>query len=120
LPILLFGRFAQRPAGNPRLCQHRRDSDGLSEYVGRGHITSASQARADEGTTYEGSCYTDPVGIEHLTGSLAKAISHFGAWQAPVQLRFTTKYGNFDSLLTITHNNHRRIRFSVNSAPVAL
>ena len=51
--------------------------DGLSEYVGRGHITSASQARADEGTTYEGSCYTDPVGIEHLTGSLAKAILSF-------------------------------------------
>src|SRR5687768_3808993 len=46
--------------------------DGLSEYVGRGHITSASQARADEGTTYEGSCYTDPLGIEHLTGSLAR------------------------------------------------
>ncbi len=93
--------------------------DGLAEYVGRGHITSASQARADEGTTYEGSCYTDPLGIEHLTGSLAKAISHFGAWQAPVQLRCTTKYDNLDSLLTIPHNNHTRIRFSVNSAPVA-
>jgi spore photoproduct lyase len=93
--------------------------DGLSDYVGRGHITSASQARADEGTTYEASCYTDPLGIEHLTGSLAKAISHFAAWQAPVQLRFTTKYDNLDSLLTIAHNNHTRIRFSVNSAPVA-
>jgi spore photoproduct lyase len=93
--------------------------DGLSDYVGGGHITSASQARADEGTTYEASCYTDPLGIEHLTGSLAKAISHFAAWQAPVQLRFTTKYDNLDSLLTIAHNNHTRIRFSVNSAPVA-
>jgi spore photoproduct lyase len=94
--------------------------DGLSEYVGRGHITSASQARADEGTTYEASCYTDPLGIEHLTGSLAKAIRHFGAWQAPVQLRFTTKYDNLEPLLTLRHNNHTRIRFSVNSAPVAL
>jgi spore photoproduct lyase len=36
-----------------------------------------------------------------------------------VQLRFTTKYDNLDSLLTIPHNNHTRIRFSVNSAPVA-
>jgi spore photoproduct lyase len=93
--------------------------DGLSEYVERGHITSASQARADEGTTYEASCYTDPLGIEHLTGSLAKAIRHFGAWKDFVQLRFTTKYDNVDTLLTLPHSNHTRIRFSVNSAAVA-
>src|ERR671912_1057376 len=93
--------------------------DGLCEYVGRGHITSASRARAEEGTTYEASCYTDPLGIEHLTGSLAKAIRHFGEWKAPVQLRFTTKYDNVDSLLALAHSNHTRIRFSVNSAAVA-
>ena len=93
--------------------------DGLSEYVGRGHITSASKARAEEGTTYEASCYTDPLGIEHLTGSLAEAIRHFGDWKAPVQLRFTTKYDNVDSLLALAHSNHTRIRFSINSAPVA-
>ena len=93
--------------------------DGLSDYVGRGRVTSASQARADEGTTYEASCYTDPLAIEHLTGSLAKTIRHFGAWEAPVQLRFTTKYDKLDPLLTLRHSNHTRIRFSVNSAPVA-
>ena len=93
--------------------------DGLCEYVGRGHITSASRTRAEEGTTYEASCYTDPLGIEHLTGSLAKAIRHFGEWKAPVQLRFTTKYDNVDSLLALAHGNHTRIRFSINSAPVA-
>src|SRR5919106_657419 len=71
------------------------------------------------GTTYEASCYTDPLGIEHLTGSLAKAIRHFGEWKAPVQLRFTTKYDNVDSLLALAHSNHTRIRFSINSAPVA-
>ena len=77
--------------------------DGLSEYVGCGPITSASQARADEGTTYEASCSTDPMEIEHLTGSLANTIRHFGAWGASVQLRFTTKYDNVDSLLTLKH-----------------
>lgn len=93
--------------------------DGLSDYVGRGRVTSASRARADEGTTYEASCYTDPLAIEHLTGSLAKTIRHFGAWTAPVQLRLTTKYDNLDPLLTLGHGNRTRIRFSVNSAPVA-
>lgn len=93
--------------------------DRLSDYEGRGRVTSASRARADEGTTYEASCYTDPVAIEHLTDSLAKAICHFGAWEAPVQLRFTTKYDALDPLLALPHNRRTRIRFSVNSAPVA-
>ena len=93
--------------------------DGLSDYAGRGRVTSASRARADEGTTYEASCYTDPLALEHLTGSLAKAISYFGAWEAPVQLRFTTKYDNVDPLLMLRHNRRTRIRFSVNSASVA-
>ena len=75
----------------------------------RGHITSASKARAEEGTTYEASCYRDPLAIEHLTGSLAKAIRRFGEWKAPVQLRFTTKYDNVDSLLALAHNHHTRI-----------
>jgi spore photoproduct lyase len=81
----------------------------------RGHITSASKARAEEGTTYEASCYRDPLAIEHLTGSLAKAIRRFDEWKAPVQLRFTTKYDNVDSLLALAHNHHTRIRFSINS-----
>jgi spore photoproduct lyase len=93
--------------------------EGLSEYAGRGRITSASRARAAEGTTYEASCYTDPLALEHLTGSLAKSIAHFGAWKAPVQLRFTTKYDNLEPLLMLRHNQRTRIRFSINSAPVA-
>jgi spore photoproduct lyase len=92
---------------------------GLSGYLGRGQITSASAARAGEGTTFEASCYTDPLGIEHLTGSLAKTISHFGAWQALVQLRFTTKYDGVEPLLGLKHNRRTRIRFSVNAAPAA-
>ena len=93
--------------------------DGLTDQVGRGQVTSASKARAGEGTTFEASCYTDPLGIEHLTGSLAATIGHFGAWQAPVQLRFTTKYDGVEPLLGIDHGRRTRIRFSVNAEPAA-
>ena len=61
--------------------------DGLPAVLGQGRITSKQEARAAEGTTYEASCYTDPLGIEHLTGSLAECVRRFGAWDAPVQLR---------------------------------
>nr|WP_205790136.1 radical SAM protein [Microvirga makkahensis] len=91
----------------------------LSDYVGKGGVTSVSEERAHEGTTFEASCYTDPLGIEHLTGSLAETIAHFGSWQAPVQLRFTTKYDAVQPLLNLSHQRHTRIRFSVNAQPVA-
>src|SRR5207244_1753172 len=53
---------------------------GLPAYLGQGAITSASPERSGEGTTFETSCYADPLGIEHLTGSLSAAIRYFGAW----------------------------------------
>ena len=93
--------------------------DGLSDYVGKGDVTSNSVERAHEGTTFEASCYTDPLGIEHLTGSLAETITHFGRWGAPAQLRFTTKFDAVQPLLALAHQRHTRIRFSVNAQPVA-
>ena len=47
----------------------------LPRYVGQGRVTSRSAARAHEGATFEASCYTDPLGIEHLTGSLSATIA---------------------------------------------
>lgn len=66
----------------------------MDDYVGRGRITSSSPYRAGEGTTFEASCYTDPLALEHLTGSLSATIAHVGTheWPAPVGLRFTTKF----------------------------
>ena len=93
--------------------------DNLASYLGRGAITSRSSRRAGEGTTFEASCYTDPVGVEHLTGSLAATIRHFGAWDAPVQLRFTTKFDAVEPLLDLQHGGRTRIRFSVNAEPAA-
>ena len=87
----------------------------LPPAVGYGGVTSRSVDRADEGTTFECSCYTDPLGIEHLTGHLAACITRFGAWDAPVQLRFTTKFAAVEPLLGLVHGGRTRVRFSVNA-----
>ena len=91
---------------------------GLREYEGRGTITSRSKQRAIEGTTFEASCYTDPLGIEHLSHSLAETIRFFGDWAAPVQLRLTTKFDAVDGLLNLKHERRTRIRFSVNAQKI--
>lgn len=97
--------------------------DTLPRYVGKGRITSRSTARAHEGTTFEASCYTDPLGIEHLTGSLAATVAHFGAWDpsaaGEVQLRFTTKFDAVGPLLHLAHNGRTRMRASLNPAAFA-
>ncbi len=93
--------------------------ENLREYAGTGKVTSASKDRAHEGTTFEASCYTDPLGIEHLTGALAESIRFFGQWEAPVQLRFTTKFAAVGSLLPVEHWRRTRVRFSVNATSVS-
>ncbi len=91
----------------------------LPAYLGEGTITSRSKTRASEGTTYEASCYTDPLALEHLTGSLSALIAAFGAWQAPVQLRFTTKFDAVEPLLGLDHQGRTRMRASINPAEYA-
>ncbi|TRW78972.1 radical SAM protein [Mycolicibacterium sp. 018/SC-01/001] len=93
---------------------------GMDAHVGHGTVTSTT-ARADEGTTFEASCYTDPLALEHLTGSLSAAITHVSSrdWPTPVGLRFTTKYDNVDPLLELPHHGCTRVRVSVNAEEVA-
>ncbi len=93
---------------------------GIRTHAGRGSVTSPTVERGHEGTTFEASCYTDPLGIEHLTGSLAAAITHVGTtnFGADVSLRFTTKFAAVDPLLGLPHGGRTRIRFSVNAAAV--
>ncbi len=93
--------------------------ENLRGYAGAGKVTSRSRERAHEGTTFEASCYTDPLGIEHLTGALAESIRFFGEWDAPVQLRWTTKFAAVGDLLPLAHHGRTRVRFSVNAASVA-
>ncbi len=91
---------------------------GLRDYAGRGTITSRREARRDEGTTFEASCYTDPLALEHLTGSWRRAVEHFGAWDAPVQLRWTTKFDDVAGFIGLPHHGRTRVRVSVNCIPV--
>lgn len=93
--------------------------DGLPAYRGQGTITSRNAARAGEGTTFEASCYTDPLAIEPLTGSLSAAIAWFGRWQADAQLRFTTKFADVAPLLHLDHQRRTRMRASINPAAYA-
>ncbi|HEX9955112.1 MAG TPA: radical SAM protein [Allosphingosinicella sp.] len=93
--------------------------EGLPAFLGQGTITSRSAARAHEGTTFEASCYTDPLGIEPITGSLSAAIAWFGQWQADAQLRFTSKFADVSPLLGIAHNGRTRMRASINPRPYA-
>ncbi len=93
--------------------------EGLRSYVGTGEVTSKSRDRRQEGTTFEASCYTDPLGIEHLTGALEASVRFFGAWDAPVQLRWTTKFDAVGRLLGLAHEGRTRARFSINAASIA-
>ncbi|WP_375488968.1 radical SAM protein [uncultured Jatrophihabitans sp.] len=92
--------------------------DNLTDYVGRGTVTSRSRVRSDEGTTFEASCYSDPLALDHLTGSWQRAVEHFAAWDAPVQLRWTTKFADVDRYVALPHAGRTRVRFSVNCLPV--
>jgi spore photoproduct lyase len=76
----------------------------------RGYI----EERSPDITRFEAACTSDPVGLEHLTGSLAEAI-RFMADQPLGRLRFVTKFHHVDPLLGLAHNGHTRIRFSVNA-----
>ena len=91
---------------------------GLSDYADRGTVTSRRAARRDEGTTFEASCYTDPLALEHLTGSWRRAVEHFGAWDAPVQLRWTTKFDDVEGFIGLPHHGRTRVRLSVNCPAV--
>ncbi len=105
-------------SGPPLVRAYANLEDVLGELppaLGQGAITSRSVERSQEGTTFECSCYTDPLGIEHLTGTLAETIAFFGRWDATAQLRFTTKFAAVEPLLGLDHGGRTRVRMSVNA-----
>lgn len=69
-------------------------------------------------TSFEVSCYTDVIGIEHLTGSLEECIRYFGT-RPQAQLRFVTKYDQVNPLLNLPHDGRTRARVSLNADPIA-
>jgi len=79
---------------------------------------TASYEQSGRLTSFEVSCYTDVLGIEHLTGSLAECIRYYGTREG-ARLRFVSKYDQVDSLLDLPHQNHTRARVSLNAESVA-
>ncbi|MEL7068498.1 MAG: spore photoproduct lyase family protein [Cyanobacteria bacterium J06581_3] len=71
-----------------------------------------------ETASFEVSCYTDPLSLEHLTGSLGECIRYFGT-QKNKRLRWVSKFNNVEPLLDIEHNGHTRCRASVNAHEVS-
>lgn len=74
--------------------------------------------RLNQVVSYEASCYTDPLSLEHLTGGLEETINFF-AGQPGTHLRFVTKFDNVDPLLKLDHQNRTRFRCSLNADVVA-
>ncbi|UKT62979.1 SPL family radical SAM protein [Pedobacter mucosus] len=70
--------------------------------------------RLNQVVSYEASCYTDPLSLEHLTGGLEETIKFF-AEQPNTHLRFVTKFDNVDSLIRLDHNGKTRFRCSLNA-----
>lgn len=98
----------------------------LAGYVGRPTGRRAAEEWGEDAgcTSFEASCYTDPLAIEHLTGSLAECVRFFGEEpaMARARLRWTTKFSTPDAvapLLGVAHGGRTRCRVSVNAEPVA-
>lgn len=87
-------------------------------YVNTDDILKAAkqyiEERAPEITRFEAACTSDPVGLEHISGSLQELIEFMG--KEPLgRLRFVTKFHHVEPLLHLQHNKHTRFRFSVNA-----
>ena len=93
----------------------------IPQLAGRGTVTTGDALRGGEGTTFELSCYTDPLGIESVTGVLSAAVARVGRgdYGDGVGLRFTTKFDDVAPLLGLPHGGRTRVRMSVNSAAVS-
>ena len=81
-------------------------------------VSPTAERGREDSTSFEVSCYTDPLGIEHLTGSLAAAIEYFGKRERGF-LRSVSKFDAVDDLLDLPHNGQTRFRASVNAEPVS-
>ena len=81
-------------------------------------LENTQHYQKDVVTSYEASCYTDPLSLEHLTGGLAKTIEYFGQRER-AHLRWVTKYDHVEPLLGLQHNGHTRCRISLNAEQIS-
>lgn len=80
-------------------------------------IKEITAANSPNITTFEAASTSDPLAVEHLTGSLTKAIELFGSLEH-ARLRVVTKFTSVEPLLKLKHNRHTKFRFSLNTEPV--
>ncbi|SEF52436.1 spore photoproduct lyase [Caloramator fervidus] len=111
-------------SGCPGICEYcylqtkHACSPYIKVYVNIDEILDNIQKYIDNNrpkiTTFELSSISDPISVEHITGSVKKTIEFFST-QTYGKLRLVTKFTNIDSLLNINHNNNTKIRFSINT-----
>ncbi len=65
-------------------------------------------------TVFEGAATSDPLAVEHITGSLRRSIEFFGAIEH-ARFRFVTKFADVDPIIGAYHQGRTRVRFSVNA-----
>ncbi|MGE5578883.1 MAG: spore photoproduct lyase [Bacillota bacterium] len=75
------------------------------------------QEREGQVTLFEGSATSDPLPLEHITGSLRRAIDFFGGLEDS-GFRFVTKFADIEPILGADHRGRTTVRFSVNAAHV--
>ncbi|MDI6871955.1 MAG: spore photoproduct lyase [Bacillota bacterium] len=73
--------------------------------------------RRPEITVFEAASTADPLALEHLTGSLRRAVEWFGREECG-RLRLVTKFAAVEPLLDADHRRHTRVRFTLNAEPV--
>jgi len=93
----------------------------IRAYANLEEILSTAQrlaaARSPEVTVFEGAATSDPLPIEHITGSLRRSIEHFGAAENS-RFRFVTKFADVEPILGAGHGGNTAVRFSVNASHV--
>jgi spore photoproduct lyase len=87
----------------------------LEEILAR--IKTTMTANLPAITTFEAASTSDPLAVEHITGSLAQTITFFGAL-THARLRVVTKFANVAPLLKLDHQHNTKFRFSLNTAAV--
>ncbi len=75
------------------------------------------QSRLPEETYFEGSATSDPLALEHYSGSLARTINFFSGMEKGF-FRFATKQTYVKNLLKVKHNGKTQVRFSINTPKI--
>lgn len=71
-------------------------------------------AREPDVTVFEGAATSDPLAVEHITGSLRRSIEFFGGIDR-ARFRFVTKFSDVAPILGANHRGRTTVRFSVNA-----